>query len=283
MGNRRSRQDLLSPGPGWRKAPQGGCLMTSCIYTGNVTHQRHWPKKHRLSYRVFSLFLNLDELDHLGRKFRLFGYNSPAIFSFHDKDHGDGEGTPLRQWVNDTLASSGSRNPGGPVYLFTYPRMFGYVFNPISVYFCYDRQGELDTLIYEVGNTWGERHCYIAPVSENGKPAEHSCDKNFFVSPFLPMDCRYHFQTDKPGRKFRLLISETSRGEHVLDAWFSGKQRKLDDRSLMRLAATLPFMTLKIIAGIHWEALKIWFKGVPVFRHVPAPKEKTTLADNANI
>jgi DUF1365 family protein len=163
------------------------------------------------------------------------------------------------------------------VYLLCYPRVLGYVFNPLSVYYCYARTGQLQALIYEVGNTYGERHCYLIPARPERGMVRHACDKAFYVSPFLPMDCRYNFHARVPGKVLSLLIRETRRSEPVLDAWFTGHRRPLTDGTLLRLGLRLPFMTLKVIAGIHWEALKLWLKGLPVFGHTDAPENTVSV------
>jgi DUF1365 family protein len=249
----------------------------TAVYDGRVIHQRHGTKTHRLEYRVFSLFINLDKLVELDDRLRLLNYNRRGFFSFHDRDHGAGDGGSLRTWVSGQLSRAGMTDAGGPVYLLCYPRVLGYVFNPLSVYYCFTHAGRLQALIYEVGNTYGERHCYVAPADPENGMVRHACDKAFYVSPFLPMDCRYNFRARVPGKVLSLLIRETSDNEPVLDAWFTGQRRPLSDRTLLRLGLAVPFLTLKVIAGIHWEAMKLWLKGLPVFSHTAAPEDTVTV------
>lgn len=252
-------------------------MIRSAVYDGRVIHQRHGAKTHRLEYRVFSLFVNLEETGELDNQLRLLKHNRRGFFSFHDRDHGPGDGSSLRDWVGEQLTRAGMTDSGGPVYLLCYPRVLGYVFNPLSVYYCYTSAGQLQALIYEVGNTHGERHSYLIPASPEDGMVRHACDKRLYVSPFLPMNCRYNFRARVPGKVLSLLIRETSDDEPVLDAWFTGQRRPLSDRTLLRLGLGLPLMTFKVMAGIHWEALKLWLKGLPVFSHTPAPENTVSV------
>jgi hypothetical protein len=243
----------------------------SAIYFGSVVHQRHRPKKHHLRYRVFSLLLDLDELESLDRGLTLFGYNRPGIFSFWDKDHGRGEKGGLRAWVSAHLADAGITAQAIRVRVLCYPRIFGYVFNPLTVYFCEDGDGRLLALLYEVCNTFKERHTYVIPAAGITEGAvRHSCSKAMYVSPFMPMDCTYDFDITPPGERVTISISEHDLDGKLLFASFSGKHSPLTDGTLSRALFTYPLMTMKVMAGIHWEALRLWLKGVPIHRHRPA-------------
>lgn len=229
--------------------------LSSAIYVGQVVHQRHRPKKHHLRYRVFSLLIDLDELPVLNR-LKWFGHNCRALFSFRDADHGDG--LPLRDWVNQKLASEGL-GPAGRVRLLCYPRILGYVFNPLTVWFCDDASGRPLATIYEVHNTFRERHSYVLPAG-----AEQAADKAFYVSPFIDMDCRYEFRLTPPGDKVRIAINETQDDRPLLYAAFTGGRHELTDAKLMRLFVTHPLMTLKVTASIHFEALRLLAKGIRI-------------------
>jgi DUF1365 family protein len=251
----------------------------SALYIGTVAHQRHRPRPHRLQYKVFSLFLDLDQLPSLDRSLRLFGHNRPAVFSLLDRDHGMGDGTDLRQQVRAHLRDAGLQHVDGPIRLLCYPRVLGYVFNPLSVFYCYDQDECLRAVIYEVNNIHGERHSYVLPVATAQRPIRQACDKRLFVSPFLPMDCRYHFQLNPPGERLRLFIHETHQGLPILDAWFNGQRHALSDRALLKVALSMPLLTLKVFLAIHWQALRLWRKGVPLFSHAPAPKYGVSFTD----
>jgi len=253
-------------------------MIASALYEGRVVHQRHRPKKHRLEYAVFSLFLDLDDLTELDKNLRLFAHNRWALFSLFDRDHGTGGGD-LKAQVRVNLRTAGIDDAEGPVRLLCYPRVLGYGFNPLSVYYCYGREEQLKAMIYEVHNTHGERHSYVIPVTQESVSVRQACDKVFFVSPFMPMDCRYRFHINRPGSRLHLFIHETQQGQALLDAWFTGQRKPLTDRTLLRVALQMPFLTLKVILGIHWEAVKLWRKGLPIFSHTPAPGHDVSYID----
>ncbi|OCC22899.1 hypothetical protein MB02_14105 [Croceicoccus estronivorus] len=233
----------------------------SCLFAGEVVHVRRRPTFHRLSYRIFMGLFDLDELPALSRNIRLFGYNRAALFSFHDRDHGDGSGHPLRPQVEQALADAGIEPPGGPIRILCMPRLLGYVFNPISVYFCHDRAGRLCATVHEVNNTFGERHFYALPaVAGYDGRVRQDCMKQFRVSPFLPMDLDYRFVIVPPDETTSVSIAARRDDEDILIAWFNGRRHPLNDAALARQWLTHPAMTWKVIAGIHWEALFLWRK-----------------------
>jgi DUF1365 family protein len=246
--------------------------LRSAIYEGPVVHERVRPKHHRLRYNVYSLLLDLDELPALGRRFKLFGYNRRAPLAFYDRDHGPTTGEPLRPWVEARLAEAGIEPDGGPIRLLCYPRVFGYAFNPLSVFFCYRLNGQLTAILYEVCNTFRERHTYVIPVTETPRAViRQSCGKSFYVSPFMQMDSDYHFRIIPPGLGINIVIRQEDADGLLFAASFRGKRIGLTGRSLARCLFRFPMLSLKIITGIHWEALRLWLKGVPVVSHTPAP------------
>jgi len=234
--------------------------MTGTIYEGTVVHSRLRPKRHKLAYRVFTLLLDLDQLD--ATPWRVLGINRAAPLSFWEADHGDGVAGDLRHWVGRQLDAAGIDLPGARVQVLCYPRIFGYVFNPLTVYFCKSAAGKLEAIIYEVCNTFGERRAYVLPARGDGA-VEQSCDKELYVSPFVPMACRYHFHIEPPAEKVLVRIDETDAEGLLLRASFAGAGRTISDRALLRLLLVYPLMTLKVIVAIHWEALRLWAKGVP--------------------
>lgn len=254
----------------------------SALYAGSVIHERTRPRRHRLRYRVFSILFDLDELENLDRKLRLFGYNRRAVMSFFDSDHGDGGRTGLRNWVEANLERAGIDIRGGDIRVLCYPRMFGFVFNPISVYFCRSADKRLAAILYEVSNTNAERHTYVIPtLPGEGEVVRQACRKTFFVSPFIEMDCTYRFRIVAPDDKVVVAITEQDRDGTFLSAVFSGARRPLSDRTLAWALLTYPLMTLKVVAGIHLEALRLWMKGVPVVAWSPAAERFSTSVVNA--
>ena len=242
----------------------------SAIYDGGVMHRRLSPRSHAFRYRVFALLLDLDELSSLSR-LRFFSWNRPGIASFHERDHGDGG--DVRAWLDALLAREGIV-AGGAKRVLCYPRLFGYVFNPLSVWFCYSEDGELAAIIYEVHNTFDERHAYVLGVTDGGESIRQTCDKDFYVSPFLSMDCRYRFKVLPPRDDVLIAINETESGKPVLMATFSGRRRPLNDAVLFAMLLKHPLMTLKIITAIHFEALRLAFKGVKRHAHVSVLRQK---------
>lgn len=255
--------------------------LTSALYAGEVFHNRLRPKAHKLRYRVFSLLLDLDELEGLDRTVKLFGHNRRAVFSFHDSDHGSGKRNGLKDWVRGQLENAGLWSPGMRIAVLCYPRIFGYVFNPLTVYFCRTAEGDLRAILYEVSNTFHERHTYVIPVGA-GRDGQyrHECAKEMYVSPFIPMDCRYRFRIAPPSEKVLIAINEADTEGPLLHASFAGRRQPLNDRTLMKAVAAYPLMTLKIMGAIHFEALRLWLKGISVYRHKAAtrPIDTTVVA-----
>lgn len=242
----------------------------SGLYAGHVTHHRFRPKTHQLRYRIFSLLLDLEEIPALAARLRLFSWRRFNLFSFHESDHGDGSGGSLRAWVETHLAAAGIDLDGGAIRLLAMPRILGYGFNPISVWFCYHRDGRLLALLHEVHNTFGERHTYLIPAP-SGEDFEQACDKVFHVSPFMDMDMRYEFRLHVPGDRFELGILGSDPAGPLIAATFSATRREMTDASLISVFLRTPLLTLKVIAGIHWEALRLWLKGIRVRPHPAAP------------
>jgi DUF1365 family protein len=247
----------------------------SAIYFGTVVHRRLRPRAHRLSYRVFSLLLDLDELPALGRRLRLFSYNRFNLLSFQDKDHGAGTG-PLRPHVEAQLTKLGIEPDGGPIRLLCSPRMFGYAFNPLSVYFCHRRDGRLAAILYEVNNTFGERHTYAIAVTGAEPMVRQSCAKHFYVSPFIGMAATYDFRILPPGRRVAVTVCERDADGDLLHASLTGERAELGDRHLLRALLAYPLLTLKVIVAIHWHALRLFLKGVVVHPHPQPPEHKVT-------
>ncbi|MCS0503286.1 DUF1365 domain-containing protein [Ancylobacter mangrovi] len=251
----------------------------SALYVGSVMHVRVRPKRHRLAYRLFSLLLDLDELGALDRELRLFSLNRFNVFSFFERDYGNGDGRPLRAYVERLLGEAGLEGDGGPVRLLTMPRLFGYAFNPLSVYFCHRRDGSLLALLYEVNNTFGQRHAYLIPVARGETaPLRQKAEKRFYVSPFMDMDLSYAFRVDPPGEALRIAILASDAQGPVLSAVHTARRRPLDDAGLARVLLGQPLLTLKVIAGIHWEALRIWMKGIGLRPRPPAPEHPVTVS-----
>jgi DUF1365 family protein len=262
-------------------ARPGAAGEAAALYFGEVMHARLRPVGHRFSYRVMSLLIDLDRLGEADRQSRLFGVNRAALYSFHEKDHGGRDGSPLRAYAQRCAAEHDIDLGGGRVRLLCYPRLLGYTFNPLSVYFCYRADGALALMIYEVRNTFGDIHAYVLPV----KPGETSeagirqqQEKLFYVSPFVEMAMRYRFRISPPGELVKLRILETDREAPLLAATFHGRRRALTTPALLRSFFGLPLVTLKIVSAIHWQALRLWLKGV---RLVSRPQTATANASTA--
>jgi uncharacterized protein len=256
---------------------QGGLARdyASCAYTGVVVHKRLAPKRHAFKYSVFSLCLDVDEIDRLTQSLRLFSRNRWNVLGFYDRDHGNGGGKTVAAHMRELLAEAGMADAGVRIELLCYPRLFGFVFNPLSVYFCYGRDDKISAIVYEVTNTFRERRCYVIPVTDTGASslthAQH-CAKQLYVSPFTGAEGSYDFHIVAPAERVVVGVAFREAGVPVLKTHFSGVRRKLSDVRIAALVARYPLMTLKVVAGIHIEAARLWFKGVPlVARHGSAP------------
>ena len=244
----------------------------ACLYVGDVMHQRMKPVGHRFRYRVYSMLIDLDRLEEANRLSPLFSVNRANLMSFHEADHLRGsEAKTLRAHVDALLARAGLRSPTHRIELACYPRIFGQVFNPLSVYYAYDRDGQALALVYEVRNTFGENHtyvCRIEPGEVTASGIRQARSKQFYVSPFIEMEARYNFRMTLPGRQIKWRILETDRSGPLLAATYNGERRALTTTSVVDCLLRIPLLTWKIVGGIHYEALKLWLKGV---RYVPRP------------
>ncbi len=245
----------------------------AALYRGTVMHARMKPVAHRFTYRVFSLLVDIGRLDELARLSPVFSVEKWNLLSFSERDHGPRDGAPLRAYIDGLLANAGVSIAGGRVLLFCYPRVLGLVFNPLSIYYCYDVDGQLAALVYEVRNTFGQSHSYVAPIEAgeaNEAGVRQDRDKLFYVSPFLDMTMRYHFRLQPPGETLRVRILETDAQGPILSATFTGRRLEATTGNLLATFFSMPLLTLKIVAAIHWEALRLWVKGMRLVTR-PAP------------
>ena len=252
------------------------------LYRGAVFHARLRPVAHRFRYRVFSILIDLDRLGEADRAARLFSVNRANLLAFHERDHGPCDGTPLRDHVRALLGAHGHDFAVGRILLLAYPRCLGFVFNPLSVYYVHDADASLRAVLYEVRNTFGERHTYVravAPGALSQGGLRQSVPKAFRVSPFLGLRARYDFRLAPPAEALRLHILESDAEGPVLAAGFTARRRDLTSRAALAALAAIPLMTVKVVAAIHWEALRLWLKTVPIVRgssRRPEPAPETS-------
>lgn len=256
---------------------------TPCLYTGHVFHKRHTPFEHAFKYRVFTLWLDIDTLPAFSKNLKTFSFNRFNLFSLHERDHGPRDGTPIRPWIETAAAEKNIDISGGKIFMLTFPRILGYVFNPITLYFCYNKNATLKAILYQVKNTFGGQHGYLLPVrTSKGKIKQH-CEKVFHVSPFIHMDCTYKFHLEEPAETLNFAIhqftnthKDDSKNEKILTATWDGNRKDLTDRALLKTLITHPLLTLKIIIGIHAEAFHLWRKGAKFIPSPPLPKKDIT-------
>lgn len=253
--------------------------MESCIFEGRVKHTRRLPVRHAFSYRMFMMYLDLDELPALFDSYWLWSARRPALARFRREDHLGDPRLPLADCVRDLVAERSGRRPTGPIRLLTHLSYFGYCFNPVSFYYCYDEQGQsVEAIVAEVNNTpWGERHCYVLPAAASEQPGpalRFRPAKEMHVSPFMDMDVDYDWSFSPPGRALRVYMANDRDGERLFDAGILLARREIGSAALARVLGLYPLMTLRVITAIHWQALKLWLKRVPVYLH-PAKRIKT--------
>ena len=233
--------------------------MNSCIYNGVVTHKRFKPVKHFLKYKTFSFFIDLDEIEKLDKNNIIFSFNRFNIFSFYNRDHGDRDGKSLKNWVMDNLKKFKISENINKIKLLCYPRVFGYVFNPLSIFYCYQDE-KLKVIFYEVKNTFNEQHTYIFKVNDSNIVTQ-KCKKKFYVSPFMNMDTYYNFRLLNPDDKLSVSIEQTDKKDTILNAVQTGERKDFNLKQLVVNFFKYPLMTIKIISAIHFEALLLWKKG----------------------
>ena len=250
--------------------------MNSCLYIGQVSHRRFQPRTHAFRYRLFMTYLDLAELDGVFRGRWLWSTRRWALARFRRADHFGDPALPLDQSVRDLVEQRTGRRPSGPIRLLTQLRHFGYCFNPISIYYCFDGTGgRVETLVAEVTNTpWGERCCYVLDAA--GRPAgqlQFQFNKAMHVSPFMPMELAYAWRSNTPGATLAVHMDVLRAGDKVFDATLSLRRRTISGPALAAVLIRFPAITLKVIAAIYWEALRLWLKRVPFFAHAAKPVE----------
>jgi DUF1365 family protein len=253
-------------------------MINSKIYNGTVIHKRFKPKKHFFKYSVFSLLIDLSELDYLDKQVQFFSYNKINLVSFYDKDHGNRDGTSIINWVKKNLNQSSISSENVKIKLLCYPRILGYVFNPLSVFYVYNIEDKLIAILYEVKNTFGEQHTYIFKINNSDKLLQHNCLKKFHVSPFIEMDCKYFFRTLTPDKKISVVIDQyDNNNDKLLYASQDGYIADLKSSELLKSYVKHPLMTFKIIIAIHFEAFKLWSKGIKFIKKKIKVKNNITI------
>jgi DUF1365 family protein len=260
-------------------------MKDSGIYIGEVVHQRFAPRPHRLSYHIFQILLDLDRLDDDLKAMRLLSHNRFNLFGFYDRDHGPDQAdtaTPLRDRMAAMLRAKGLYKTGDRLFLMAIPRVLGFVFNPISLYFVRRPDGAVKAVVYEVNNTFGDRHSYVLPVQSPARRIRQHADKRLHVSPFMEtLDMAYDFDLTAPDEVFKLNIrlrkAEGRDSHDMLFAGFTARHEPLTDAALWRRFWAMPLMTLKVVAGIHWEALLIALKGIGLKPKPPTEKSSVSV------
>ena len=244
--------------------------MNSCIYKGLVNHKRFTPRVHQFNYMLYMMYVDLAELPNLFQRFLFWSVESPAIASFKRKDHYGSSEKSLEISIRELVAKETGYKCRGPIRLLTHFRYFGYVFNPLSLFYCFKEDGQtIDFIVAEVSNTpWKETHCYVLTdnnIDRNFFCCEHP--KSFHVSPFLNMNMDYHWKISTPKDHLFVEIENIRENEKLFDASMAMKRLEINQLNLFRTLFNFPPMTMKVIAAIHFEALRLWLKGASYVAH----------------
>lgn len=242
----------------------------AALYVGDTWHRRFEPRVHAFRYRVFQLLLDVDRIEAAASGLRLLRVGRFGLFSIHPGDHGDRSGAPLRGWVEQRLSEAGMDCEAATIRLLAFPRVLGFTFNPLSIFFVHDGSGDLEAIIYEVNNTFGQTHAYVVPAGPGRRQVQRAA-KRFYVSPFYRVEGEYRFDVAPPEERFELRIVKARSGRPDFVATQQAARVALTDRALLRLFLGMPLMTIKVVAAIHWEALRLWIKGAPFGAQPPTP------------
>lgn len=258
---------------------------SASLYVGEVMHRRSRPKAYEFVYRIFNIVLDIDRLRETAARCRLFSHNRFNLFSFHDRDHGPRDGSALRPWIEEQLVAADLRDAGADIRLLCMPRVLGYGFDPLSIWYCHDAGGNLRAVLYQVKNTFGDQHGYLLPVGGSNEispenrtgPSDHEFDKVFHVSPLIAMDARYRIRTVSPDETLAVLIREFDDEGEFLVATLTGERRAMTDTALIRQFLRVPFMSLKVIVSIHWQAIRLILRGVKYNNRPEPPAESVSM------
>ncbi len=250
--------------------------MHSCIYKGTISHKRRGHAANAFRYSLFMMYMDLAEIDTLFDDYWFWSSRRPAPARFRRSDHYGAATQPLDQSIRDVVENAAGERPGGPIRLLTHLSYFGFCFNPLSVYYCYDSDERLQHVVLEVSNTpWREQHCYVLSADKAVAAEQHrfSFDKRFHVSPFLPMDMQYRCRVTTPGDMLYVALDNYRDNNKIFGSHLSLQRREINHRSMAATLLSDPFMTARVVALIHWQAGKLWFKKAPVYTH-PGKDEK---------
>ena len=261
--------------------------MHTCIYEGQVRHRRNTPTPHNFKYKLFYMYLDLDELDKVFRNRWFWSVTKPTLAWFKRSDYLGDKNVPLKQAVFDRVEKESGIRPNGPVRLLTHLRYFGYVFNPVSFYYCFDKiDSQLEYIVAEITNTpWGERHVYVLPLNEEMKKKPYmkfQLDKDFHISPFMPIDMQYDWRFTKPAKSLTVRMNNFEHEKKVFDATLSLKKKPFTAFNAARVLTVFPLITLKVIFGIYWQAFRLYLKKTPFYTHPDNITDSKGGAEQAN-
>ncbi len=257
-------------------------MRPASLYVGETSHRRFEPRPHGFSYRLFQLLIDVDRVDEAFIGLKLMRRGRTGFMSFEPRDHGDRRSQSLRPWVQERLAEADLPASAATIRLLCFPRILGFVFNPLSIFFVHAADEGLEAVIYEVNNTFGQTHAYVIPAGGGDRQVQRAV-KQLYVSPFYRVEGEYRFDIAAPGEAFDLRIVKIRDGRPDFVATQTAIRKTLTDQQLVSLFFSLPLMTLKVVAAIHWEALRLLIKGAPFGPRPPGPKAGASRGDTLSL